>query len=55
MKYSGMAMQMGVIILVGVWIGQWLDAKWGTAPYLLVTLALFSVFAALYTTLKDLM
>lgn len=55
MKYSGMAIQMGVIILVGVYAGKWLDEYFQTAPYLTVVLALFSIFAALYTSLKDLL
>ena len=54
MKYSGMAIQMGVIILVGVFAGQKLDEHFQTAPYLTVALALLSIFAALYITLKDL-
>lgn len=55
MKYSGMAIQMGVIILLGVYAGKWLDEYFQTAPYLLVAMALFSIFAALYSTLKDLL
>lgn len=55
MKYSGMAMQMGVIILIGVYAGKYLDEYFETEPYLLVTMALFSIFAALYSTLKDLL
>ena len=55
MKYSGMAIQMGVIILVGVYAGKWLDEHFQTTPYLTVALALFSIFAALYTSLKDLL
>lgn len=55
MKYSGMAFQMGAIILVGVFFGKKLDAYFETEPYLLVAMALFSIFAALYSTLKDLM
>ncbi|MEL6659642.1 MAG: AtpZ/AtpI family protein [Bacteroidota bacterium] len=55
MKYSGMAIQMGVIILLGVYVGKWLDEYFQTAPYLTVALALFSIFAALYTSLKDLL
>jgi F0F1-type ATP synthase assembly protein I len=55
MKYSGMAIQMGVIILIGTYAGMWLDEKMETAtPWFTVGLALFSIFAALYVTLKDL-
>lgn len=54
-KYSGMAMQMGVIILAGVYLGKYLDSYFQTTPYLLVAMSLFSIFAALYTTLKDIL
>lgn len=55
MKYSGMAIQMGVIILVGTYFGRWLDERFETqTPWFTVGLALFSIFAALYVSLKDL-
>jgi F0F1-type ATP synthase assembly protein I len=55
MKYSGMAIQMGVIILAGTYLGTWLDERFQTkTPWFTVGLALFSIFAALYVTLKDL-
>jgi F0F1-type ATP synthase assembly protein I len=54
LRYSGMAFQMGAVILVGVWAGKKLDAWLGTAPYLLVVMALLSIFAGLYVSLKDL-
>lgn len=55
MKYSGMAIQMGVIILVGTYAGSWLDERMQTStPWFTVGLALLSIFAALYITLKDL-
>ena len=52
-KYSGMAFQMGAVILFGTLLGQWLDKKLQTEPYLTIILALFSIFAALYIALKD--
>jgi len=55
MKYSGMAIQMGVIILLGVLAGQKLDEYLSSSPYLTVGMALLSIFAALYSTLKDLL
>lgn len=56
LKYSGMAIQMGVIILIGTFAGQKLDACFQTErPYLTVLMALLSIFAALYLTLKDIL
>lgn len=55
MKYSGMAIQMGVIILVGTYAGIWLDKRMQTeTPWFTVGLSLLSIFAALYVSLKDL-
>ena len=55
MKYSGMAIQMGVIILAGTYAGMWLDRRLNSStPWFTVVLALLSIFAALYVTLKDL-
>ena len=55
MKYSGMAIQMGVVILVGVYAGKRLDAHFQThTPWWTISLSLFSIVAALYLALKDL-
>ena len=55
MKYSGMAIQMGIIILIGTYAGVWLDEHFQTGtPWFTVALALLSIFAALYVVLKDL-
>lgn len=55
MRYSGMAVQMGVIILLGTLAGQKLDAHFQLErPYLTILLALCSIAIALYWSLKDL-
>lgn len=55
LKYSGMAFQMGIIILIGALVGKKLDAYFQTErPYLTALMALLSILAALYVTLKDL-
>jgi uncharacterized membrane protein YfcA len=55
LKYSGMAFQMGIIILIGTYAGKYLDQYFQTEkPLFTVFLALFSIFVALYTSLKDL-
>lgn len=55
LKYSGMAFQMGIIILVGTFAGQKLDERFQSErPLFTVALALLSIFVALYITLKDL-
>ena len=55
LKYSGMAFQMGIIILIGAYAGKMLDGRFQTEkPYFTVLLALLAIFAALYISLKDL-
>ena len=54
LKYSGMALQMGLTILLGVLAGQQLDKYFGNSrPVFTIVLALLSIFAALYLALKD--
>jgi F0F1-type ATP synthase assembly protein I len=53
MKYSGMAVQMIVPILVFVFAGQYLDEWLGTDPWMMVVLSLLGVTAGLYISLKD--
>ena len=54
-KYSGLAIQMGVIVFIGAFVGSKIDAHFATAkPYFTVLFALIGIVAALYLTLKDL-
>ena len=56
LKYSGMAFQMGIIILIGALLGRKLDTYFHSPkPWFTVALSLLAIFAALYTTLKDLL
>lgn len=53
-KYTAIAFQMVAIIALGTWVGYWLDQKYETeTPWFTIAIALLSVFAALYLTLKD--
>lgn len=52
-RYSGVAVQMLVVILLGVWGGLKLDEKLNSDPVFTIILSLFSVFASLYISLKD--
>ena len=56
LKYSGMAFQMGAIIALFSYLGQWMDGKYNTeTPYWTVGFALLGVFIALYFLIKDVM
>lgn len=53
-KYSGLAIQMGVIIGVGVFAGQYLDGVLAfETPWLTIFLSLLGVFIALYIVIKE--
>ncbi len=53
-RYSGLAFQMGGIILVTVWGGIKLDKVFGfETPVFTIILSLLGVFAAIYTAVKD--
>lgn len=54
-RYSGIAVQMVVIMLISVWGGMKLDELAGTeTPVFTVILSLLGVAAAIYTSIKDL-
>ena len=52
-RYSGMAVQMGVTIFLGVWGGQKLDTLFDTNPWLSVIGSLLGVGIALYVMLAE--
>jgi F0F1-type ATP synthase assembly protein I len=54
-RYSGMAIQMLVIILLGVFAGFKLDQWLHTKPVLTVILSVISVFLSIYYVTKDLL
>lgn len=53
-RYSGLAFQIGFIILIGTLAGKYLDRHFQTQkPVFTLVLSLLSVFVALYLSLKD--
>lgn len=52
-KYSTMAIQMGVTIGLGTWLGVYLDERFQTNPLFTIILSLASIGVALYLVLKD--
>ena len=53
-KYTGLGVQMIIIILVTVWGGIKLDKLFGLGtPVFTIILSLLGVFAAIYTAVKD--
>lgn len=53
-KYTGLGVQMIIIILVTVWGGKQLDKLFSLqTPVFTIVLSLLGVFAAIYTAIKD--
>ena len=53
LKYSGLVFQLGIIIGLFTFIGQWLDKKMATeTPWYTVAFSLSGVGLGLYTSLK---
>ena len=53
-KYSGLAIQMGVIICIGVFGGQYIDKLVGfKTPWFTIFLSLLGVFVSLYIVIKE--
>lgn len=52
---SGIAIQMGAIIFVFAWIGQWLDKKYpSNKEWFTILFVLLGVAVAIYTVLRQL-
>ena len=54
MKYSGLAVQMLVIIGGSAWLGTWLDGRMNTGPWLTIVLLLLGVFLAVFQVIRSL-
>ena len=54
-KYSGMGLQMMVIILIGVFSGYKLDQWLHTKPLMIIILSLLSVIISIYSVTRNLL
>ena len=55
LKYSGMALQLFVLLLVAAWLGQWLDKRLQTRdPYFTIILILLFMGGFFYRLVIDL-
>lgn len=55
LKYSGMATQMAITILLAVFLGRWLDEKYATNKTWTVVLSIVGVSVAMYNVIKNLL
>ena len=54
-EFAGVGLQFAVSILVFLYLGQWLDRKLGTAPWLLMVGVFFGAGASFYSMYRKLM
>jgi F0F1-type ATP synthase assembly protein I len=54
-KFAGAGLQFGVTILASLWLGTWIDRKFGTAPVFLYVAVFLGAGAAFYSMYRQLM
>ncbi len=55
LKYSGMVLQLFVLLAIGAWLGQYIDEKLNTPdPYFTILLILLFTAGFFYKLVKDL-
>ena len=54
-RYLGLGLQFAVAILLSVYLGQWLDRRFGTAPWLLLASVLLGAGGSFYGIYRRLM
>ncbi len=50
--YGAVGFQLVASILIGVFLGQWLDKRWHTAPWLMMTGLFLGVSAGFYNLFR---
>jgi ATP synthase protein I len=51
--YIGLGLQLAVTVIVMVFLGIWLDKRFGTNPWLTIIFSFLGIAAALYSFLKQ--
>ena len=54
-KFAGVGLQFAVTLLICLWLGTWLDRKFGTAPVFLYVGVFLGAGAAFYSMYRQLM
>ncbi len=45
LRYSTVGLEMGLSVIIGLFVGDWLDRRLGTAPWLLLLFLIFGMVA----------
>lgn len=51
-QHASLGLEMGVAVLLGWWVGQYLDGRWGTDPWLMLTGTLCGVGAGFKAVIR---
>lgn len=57
LRFSTVGLELGFSVLIGLFVGQWLDKRLGTDPWMLLLFLLFGMvagFRSVYRLLRDL-
>ncbi|CAN5494711.1 hypothetical protein BH10PLA1_BH10PLA1_20110 [soil metagenome] len=52
-QFAGIGLQMGIGVALGVFIGNWLDAKYGWAPWGVVVGSMLGLASGMYLLIRD--
>lgn len=56
LRYSGLGIQLIVLLLAGMWLGDWVDGKAATSkPWFTILFTLLGLGGGLYQLLRDLL
>jgi F0F1-type ATP synthase assembly protein I len=56
LRFSTVGLELGLAVIIGLLVGQWLDARLGTEPWLLLLFLLFGMvagFRSVYRLARD--
>ena len=53
LAYMGLGIELVAPILLGVFVGRWLDGRWGTEPWLLVAGSVLGLVLGFYSFLRS--
>lgn len=56
LRFSTVGLELGLSVIIGLLVGQWLDARLGTEPWLLLLFLLFGMvagFRSVYRLLRE--
>ena len=56
LRFSTVGLELGLSVIIGLVVGQWLDARLGTEPWLLILFLLFGMvagFRSVYRLARD--